>query len=347
MPTDRTPETPDAGTAEDPPRSSRRLVLGSGLAAAPAILAVAPPAAAQQQPQAVPRTLEDPRQAHPRPPFPRQEQPWPGLAARMQPRPDHGEASYQGAGRLAGRRALITGGDSGIGRAAAIAYAREGADVAINHLAEEEEDAREVLELIRKAGRKAVSIPGDIREEAFCTRLVERAAGELGGLDILVNNAARQTAQKSIADITTEQFDATMKTNLYAMFWITKAAMPRMPPGSVIINTASVVAYDPPKMLLDYSMTKAAIVSFTHGLAKQAAEQGIRVNAVAPGPYWTPLQPSGGQLPDALPQFGAEAPLGRPGQPAEIAAIFVLLADARSSFTSGAVFDSTGGRPGP
>ena len=326
---------------------TRRLVLGAAGAgvAAPITLAQAQGQPPGQPASQGPAVLADPRSKYPRPPFPRQEQPWPGLASRMEPRPDHGERSYRGANRLAGRRALITGGDSGIGRAAAIAYAREGADVAINYLPAEEEDAREVVALIREAGRKAVAIPGDIQQEDFCRQLVERAAQELGGLDILVNNAARQAAQKSIADISTEQFDATMKTNLYALFWITKAALPHMRPGSVIINTASVVAYDPPAMLFDYSGTKAAIIAFTRSLAKQLAEQGIRVNAVAPGPFWTPLQPSGGQPPDALPQFGAEAPLGRPGQPAELAPTYVLLADPMASYTSGDVQGATGGRP--
>ena len=343
------PETPDhaeRSTAEAA-TPSRRHVLGSGVAAAPALLVAAAVPAAAQQTQTPPRSLVDPRSEYPRPPFPRQEQPWPGLAARMQPRPDHGETSYRGSGKLAGRHALLTGGDSGIGRAAAIAFAREGADVAINYLPAEEEDAREVVQLIRQAGRKAVALPGDIREEAFCQRLVEEARRELGGIDILVNNAARQSAQKSLLDISTEQLDATLKTNLYAMFWITKAALPHLPPGATIINTASVVAYDPPAMLLDYATTKAGIVAFTRALAKQVAEKGIRVNAVAPGPFWTPLQPSGGQMPDALPQFGAESPLGRPGQPAELAAVFVLLASPEASYASGGVFDSTGGRPGP
>jgi NAD(P)-dependent dehydrogenase (short-subunit alcohol dehydrogenase family) len=327
---------------------SRRAVLGGvggSLAAAPPILGAPAPASAQQT--GAPRSLGDPRGEHPRPPFPPQQQDWPGLASRMQPRPDHGETSYRGSSRLAGRKALLTGGDSGIGRAAAIAYAREGADVAINYLPAEEEDAREVVQHIRQAGRKAVALPGDIREEGFCQRLVTEAVRELGGLDILVNNAARQTAQRSIMDISTEQFDSTMRTNLHAMFWITKAALPHMPPGATIINTASVVARDPPATLLDYAMTKSAIITFTQALAKQVAERGIRVNAVAPGPFWTPLQPSGGQLPGALENFGAESPFGRPGQPAEIAPIFVLLASPETSYTSGAVFDSTGGRPGP
>lgn len=328
---------------------ARRLVLGAAGAAVPLTLAQAQGQAQQGQPatptQTGPAVLADPRQKYPRPPFPRQEQPWPGLASRMDPKPDHGETSYRGSNRLAGRRALITGGDSGIGRAAAIAYAREGADVAINYLEAEEEDAREVVRLIREAGRKAVAIPGDLRQEEFCARLVEQAARDLGGLDILVNNAARQTAQTSIADITTEQFDSTMKTNLYALFWLTKAALPHLRPGSAIINTASVVAYDPPAALFDYSGTKAAIIAFTRSLAKQLAAQGIRVNAVAPGPFWTPLQPSGGQQPEALPQFGAEAPMGRPGQPVELAPTFVLLASAEASYTTGDVQGATGGRP--
>ncbi|WP_372616839.1 SDR family oxidoreductase [Falsiroseomonas sp.] len=339
--------------SQDSHNTSRRAVLGGvgGAVAAPAVLAQAQQQQQQQQQQqgqqAQRRDLGDPRGEYPRPPFPRQQQPWPGLAARMQPQPDHGETSYRGAGRLTGRRALITGGDSGIGRAAAIAYAREGADVAFNYLEQEEEDARDVVELIRQAGRKAVPIPGDLREEAFCNRLVQRAVDELGGLDILVNNAARQTAQPSIADITTEQFDATMKTNLYAMFWLTKAALPHMPTGSTIINTASVVAYDPPSLLLDYSMTKSAIIAFTRALAKQVAEKGIRVNAVAPGPFWTPLQPSGGQPPDEVVSFGSQTPLGRPGQPVELAHTYVLLASPEASYTSGDVHGATGGRPSP
>ena len=324
--------------------------MGAGLAGGALLASSASgqaPGSAPPSPAAAPKPLQDPRSGRPKPPFPPQQQPWPGLAKNMNPRPDHGEDSYVGSGRLAGRKALITGGDSGIGRAAAIAYAREGADVAIGYLPQEEEDAREVVQIIRAAGRKAVALPGDIRAEAFCRQLVDDAVRGLGGLDILCNNAARQSARKSIADISTEQFDSTMKTNLYAMFWITKAALPHLPPGASIINTASVVAYEPPEQLLDYSSTKAAIVAFTKSLAKQMAAKGVRVNAVAPGPYWTPLQPSGGQLPDELPKFGAEGPLGRPGQPAEIASVFVLLAASDASFTTGTVYGSTGGRYGP
>jgi NAD(P)-dependent dehydrogenase (short-subunit alcohol dehydrogenase family) len=289
--------------------------------------------------------MQDPRKAYPTPPFPRQEQARPGLAARMQPRPDHGEASYVGSGRLAGRKALITGGDSGIGRAAAIAYAREGADVAFGYLPAEEEDAREVVKLIEAEGRKAVPLPGDIRSEAVCQKLVADAVSALGGLDILVNNAAYQAAQDSITEISTEQFDSTFKTNVYALFWITKAALPHLPPGATIVNTSSVNAYDPADDLFDYAATKAAIASFTKSLAKQVATRGIRVNAVAPGPFWTPLQPSGGHKPDKVTTFGEHAPMGRPGQPAEIAPLYVVLASSEASFVSGDIFGATGGRP--
>jgi NAD(P)-dependent dehydrogenase (short-subunit alcohol dehydrogenase family) len=284
---------------------------------------------------------------YPTPPFPAQEQPWPGLASRMEPRPDHGEKSYVGSGRLKDRKALITGGDSGIGRAVAIAFAREGADVAINYLPQEEEDAREVVALIREEGRKAVAIPGDLRDADFCARLVEQAAQQLGGLDILVNNAARQASRDSILDIDEQQFDDTFKTNVYALYRVTKAALAHLPRGAAIINTSSVQAFDPSKELLDYAATKAAILSITRSLAKQLGEKGIRVNAVAPGPYWTPLQPSGGQKPDKLIKFGEQTPLGRPGQPAEIAAQYVLLASAESSYATGNVWGSTGGETGP
>ncbi|HEX7639549.1 MAG TPA: SDR family oxidoreductase [Burkholderiaceae bacterium] len=291
--------------------------------------------------------LQDASAHYPKPPFPRQQQDWPGLASRMQPRPDHGEESYVGSGRLKDRKALVTGGDSGIGRAAAIAFAREGADVAINYLPQEEDDAREVVALIREAGRKAVAIPGDLRDADFCRRLVDEAARALGGLDILVNNAARQTARDSILEISEEQFDDTMKTNVYALYRVTKAALAHLPRGAAIINTSSIQAFDPSKQLLDYAATKAAILSMTRSLAKQLGERGIRVNAVAPGPYWTPLQPSGGQTPDKLEKFGEEAPLGRPGQPAEIAAQYVLLASAEASYVTGNVWGSTGGETGP
>jgi hypothetical protein len=284
---------------------------------------------------------------HPYPPFPKQQIEWPGLARDMTPKPDHGETSYRGSGRLAGRRILVTGGDSGIGRAAVVAFAREGADVAINYLPAEEPDAREVVDLIRREGRKAVALPGDIREERFCRDLVARAATELGGIDVLVNNAARQQARETFEEISAEDLRATFETNIYAMVWITQAALEHMDEGGAIINTASVVAYDPPEYIIDYAMTKAAIVSFTKSLAKQLAPRGIRVNAVAPGPFWTPLQPSGGQLPDRLPNFGGDSPMERPGQPAEIAPLYVFLASTEASYTAGSVFGATGGERGP
>lgn len=286
--------------------------------------------------------LQDPRGGYPQPPFKEQSQPWPGLAGKMDPRPDHGEGSYQGRNRLTGRKALITGGDSGIGRAVAIAFAREGADVAINYLAAEAADAEEVIQLIQDAGRVAVALPGDIRDEAFCSELVAAAVSGLGGLDILVNNAARQHSYESILDISTEQFDWTLKTNLYAMFWITKAAVPHLPEGAAIINTTSVNAYEPSAHLLDYAMTKAGIANFSRGLAKQLIERGIRVNAVAPGPFWTPLQVSGGQTMENLKSFGGGTILERPGQPVEIASTYVELASAESTYTTGQVFGVTG-----
>ena len=292
-----------------------------------------------------PRGPNDPAtDRFPKPPFPKQQQPWPGLASKMDPRPDHGEETYKGTGRLDGRKALITGGDSGIGRAAAIAFAREGADVAINYLPAEEPDAKEVVEFIQAAGRKAIAIPGDIKDEAFCKKMVERAARELGGLDILVNNAGRQIARESLEDIRAEDFDETFKTNVYAMFWITKAALAHMKEGASIINTASVNAFDPNETMIDYAATKGAIMIFTKGLAKQLAKKGIRVNAVAPGPFWTPLQVTGGQVPDKIPEFGKETPMGRAGQPAELAGIYVLLASNESSFSTGQTFAAEGGR---
>ncbi|HEV2692701.1 MAG TPA: SDR family oxidoreductase [Verrucomicrobiae bacterium] len=283
----------------------------------------------------------------PSPPFPWQPQKPPGLASKMKPLPDHGESSYRGSARLTGLRALITGGDSGIGRAAAIAYAREGADVAISYLPEEESDALEVIELIQAEGRKAVALPGDIRTEKFCQKLVRDAVKGLGGLDILVNNAGKQQAVESILQLSSEQFDATFKTNVYAMFWITKAALPHLKPGATIINTSSVQAYDPSPNLLDYAQTKACIVSFTKSLAQQLAKKGIRVNAVAPGPYWTPLQASGGQPPEAVQKFGKQTAMGRPGQPAELAPVYVLLASSESSYATGQVYGASGGGGNP
>lgn len=320
--------------------ASRRDILGGAAAA------VAAPAVAAQSsgPSATPvNTMQDPTGRYPKPPFPRQPQPWPGLASKMQPLPDHGEKSYRGSGRLMGRKALITGGDSGIGRAAAIAYAREGADVAINYLPAEESDAREVVALIRAEGRKAVAIPGDIRDPGFCRKLVASAVRELGGLDILVNNAGRQQSVDDLAELDDAAFDWTMKTNIYAPFWITKAALPHLKPGSAIIITASVQAFQPSGNLFDYAQTKAANVAFAKSLAKQLGPKGIRVNAVAPGPFWTPLQPSGGQPVDAVASFGENTPLGRPGQPAELAATYVTLAAPEQSYATGQVFGASGG----
>jgi NAD(P)-dependent dehydrogenase (short-subunit alcohol dehydrogenase family) len=287
--------------------------------------------------------LVDPLTKYPRPPFKRQSQPWPGLASEMDPRPDHGEKSYRGSNRLAGRKALITGGDSGMGRAAAIAFAREGADVAINYLPAEEPDAREVIALIKSAGRIGLALPGDIRDEAFCQKLVADAVQGLGGLDIVVSNAGRQQTHASILDISTEQFDWTMKTNIYAPFWIIKAALPHLQPGSAIIGTASEQAYDPSPDLYDYAQTKAATMNYVKSLAKQLAPKGIRVNAVAPGPIWTPLQVSGGATQEKLEKFGATAPMGRPGQPAELGSIYVQLAAADASYATGQVYGSAGG----
>jgi NAD(P)-dependent dehydrogenase (short-subunit alcohol dehydrogenase family) len=265
----------------------------------------------------------------------------------MTPKPDHGELSYRGSGRLAGRRALITGGDSGMGRAAAIAYAREGADVAINYLPAEEPDAREVIELIQRAGRLGVPIPGDLRDRAFCQRLVDEARQKLGGLDIIVCNAGRQQAKPSILDISDEDFDATMKTNIYAPFYIIKAALPHLTEGSCIIGTTSEQAYDPDPDLYDYAQTKAATMNYVKSLAKQLGPRGIRVNAVAPGPIWTPLQISGGAPVAKYTLFGSTTALGRPGQPAELASIYVQLAASDASFTTGNVYGAGGGKGQP
>ena len=287
--------------------------------------------------------LLNPTERYPKPPYKKQSQPWPGLASKMDPRPDHGEESYKGSGRLTGRKALITGGDSGMGRAAAIAFAREGADVAINYFPTEEPDAQEVIELIKAAGRIGVAIPGDLRDEAFCKKLVEQTVQQLGGLDILVNNAGRQQTRASILEVSSEDFDATMKTNIYAPFWIIKAALPHLKAGAAIIGTASEQAYDPSPELYDYAQTKAATMNYVKSLAKQLGPKGIRVNAVAPGPIWTPLQVSGGATMEKLEQFGGHTPLGRAGQPAELASIYVQLAAADASFATGHVYGSAGG----
>jgi NAD(P)-dependent dehydrogenase (short-subunit alcohol dehydrogenase family) len=289
--------------------------------------------------------VQNPLNLYPKPPFKRQHQEAPGLASKMDPKPDHGEQSYKGSGKLTGRKALITGGDSGIGRAAAIAFAREGADVAINYLPVEEPDAKEVVELIQSAGRKAVAIPGDIRDEAFCKKLVNDAAAQLGGLDILVSNAGQQVYKESIQEVTTEQLLSTFHTNVFAMFWIVKAALEHMKPGSSIVITTSIQAYDPSPGILDYAMTKACNMNFIKGLSKQIVPKGIRVNGVAPGPIWTPLQPSGGQSEEKLVKFGEDTPFGRPGQPVELAATYVLLASNDTSYVSGEIHGVTGAHP--
>ncbi len=288
-------------------------------------------------------TVQDPRQQYALPPCPEQQQPFPGLDAKMQPLADHGETSYVGAGKLTGRRALITGGDSGIGRAVAIAYAREGADVAINYLPAEESDAQDVKKYIEAAGRQAVLIPGDITDQKFCAEMVARAAAGLGGLDILVSNAARMQSRPSLDEMTDEDFDRTVKTNIYAMHWIIKAAVPHLRPGAAIITTSSVQAYHPSPDLLDYAMTKAAIVNYTKGLAKQLIEKGIRANVVAPGPFWTPLQPSSGYPPEKIANMGKDTGYGRTGQPVELSAVYVLLASQAASFITGEVYGVTGG----
>jgi NAD(P)-dependent dehydrogenase (short-subunit alcohol dehydrogenase family) len=328
--------------------SRRRVIgkLGAGLAMAAASPVFAAPSNTKEKSMA-PEKLQDPTTKYPKPPFKGQSQPWPGLASKMDPRPDHGEKSYKGSGRLMGRKALITGGDSGMGRAAAIAYAREGADVAINYFPTEEPDAKEVVELIKGEGRKAIALPGDLREEDFCKKLVDDAVSGLGGLDILVCNAARQQTRASILDVTSEDFDATMKTNIYAPFWIIKAALPHMQPGSVIIGTASEQAYDPSPELYDYAQTKAATMNYVKSLAKQLAPKGIRVNGVAPGPIWTPLQVSGGATQEKLKKFGGQTPMGRPGQPAELASIYVQLAASDASYATGQIYGSAGGSGQP
>jgi NAD(P)-dependent dehydrogenase (short-subunit alcohol dehydrogenase family) len=287
-------------------------------------------------------TKQDPRTQYPRPPFEPQHQGQPGLAKDMNPEPDHGESSYVGSGKLKGRKALVTGGDSGIGRAVAIAFAREGADVAIGYLEGEASDAKQVLALIEKAGVKAVGIPGDIAKEEFCRTLVKRADEALGGLDILVNNAGTMTSHTNLLEVTSAEFDKVMKTNVYALFWITQAAIPLLKPGASVINTTSIQAYEPSRGIIDYAMTKAAIVAFTKGMVPQLMEQGVRINAVAPGPFWTPIQPSG-QPPEKLAELGKEVPFGRPGQPVEIAPVFVLLASQEGSYITGEIYGVTGG----
>jgi NAD(P)-dependent dehydrogenase (short-subunit alcohol dehydrogenase family) len=287
--------------------------------------------------------MQNPLTQFPQPTYPAQVQAPPGTVHKLTPAADHGEKSYVGLGRMKGRKALVTGADSGIGRAVAIAFAREGADVALNYLPEEEEDAAEVVALIEAEGRKAIAVPGDLQDEQFCSNLVAKAVKGLGGLDVLANIAGKQLAVEKIEDLTTEQFDATFRTNVHALFWVCRAALPHLPEGATIINTASIQAYQPSPNLLDYAPTKAAIVNFTKALAQQVAERGIRVNAVAPGPIWTPLQPAGGQPPEAIPEFGSKTPLKRAGQPVEMAPAYVLLATQESSYITGEVIGATGG----
>ncbi|MGI8456678.1 MAG: SDR family oxidoreductase [Propionibacteriaceae bacterium] len=279
--------------------------------------------------------------------FPEQYQQGPGLAADLAPTADHGEHTYRGSGRLTGRKALVTGGDSGVGRAAAIAFAREGADVVIAYLPSEQRDADEVGRLITDAGRRAVLVPVDIADEHDARALVRTAVDELGGLDLIANVAGKQQTQESLADITSEQFDETFKTNVYAMFWIIQEALPHLPAGSSIINTSSIQAYSPSPTLVDYATTKMAVNTFSKALAQQLAPQGIRVNVVAPGPFWTPLQTAGGQPTEALPKFGQETPLGRAGQPAELAPAYVYLASAESGYVTGETLNVNGGMPTP
>ncbi|GAB7193230.1 SDR family oxidoreductase [Kineococcus sp. NUM-3379] len=288
---------------------------------------------------------QDPQQQYDHPDREGEQIPHPGRTGDMRDEPDHGEESYKGSNRLEGKKAVITGGDSGIGRAVAIAFAREGADVLISYLPAEEEDAQATVRLVEAAGRKAVAFPGDIREEDVCQQIVDRAVQEFGRIDVLVNNAAYQMAQPGgIEDITTEQFDRVLKTNLYAMFWLCKKAVPHMQEGSSIINTSSVQAYQPSPPLLDYATTKAGIVNFTKGLGQMLAEKGIRVNSVAPGPIWTPLIPATMDE-EKVESFGEDVPLGRAGQPAELAPAFVFFASQESSYITAEVLGVTGGKP--
>jgi NAD(P)-dependent dehydrogenase (short-subunit alcohol dehydrogenase family) len=291
-------------------------------------------------------TTQDPRQQHPQPQGEQEKDlAPPGLTGDMRQQPDHGENSYRGSGRLQDRKAVITGGDSGIGRAVALAFAREGADVLITHLDSEQDDAHETVRLIESAGRRGVALAVDLREEEQCQRVIDTALTELGGIDILVNNAAYQMAQKGgITDISTEQFDRVMKTNLYAMFWLTKKAIPHLPSGASIINSTSIQATQPSPELLDYATTKAGILNFTKALAAELAERGVRVNAVAPGPIWTPLIPA--TMPEEKVQsHGKSTPMGRAGQPVEVAPAYVFFASQESSFVTAQVLGVTGGQP--
>ncbi|HET7481062.1 MAG TPA: SDR family oxidoreductase [Rubrobacteraceae bacterium] len=289
---------------------------------------------------------QDPREKYPQPEFPEQDQrdQHPGLESEMEPKPDYGYETYRGSGRLEGKKAVITGGDSGIGRAVALAFAREGADVLISYLPEEESDAEETARAVEESGRRCVRFPGDISEEATCVSLIEKAVEEFGRIDVLVNNAAHQMTVGSISEVSTDLLDRTFKTNIYAMFWTVKAALPHMPKGGAIINVGSAQAYKPSPPLLPYSATKGAIVTFTEGLAQEVVEYGLRANVVAPGPVWTPIIPA--SMPgDTVSSFGQQSPTGRPGQPVEVSPAFVFLASDESSFVNGAVIDITGGQP--
>jgi NAD(P)-dependent dehydrogenase (short-subunit alcohol dehydrogenase family) len=291
---------------------------------------------------------QDPTTQYPQPPYAEQDQrdQHPGLESEMQPRPDYGEETYKGSGKLEGKKAIITGGDSGIGRAVALAFAREGADVLISYLEEEEPDAQETMQVIEDAGRKAVKIPGDVSEESQCQAIVQKAVEEFGQIDVLVNNAAHQMTVNGIADVSTELLDRTFKTNIYAMFWLSKASLPHMQPGGSIINVCSIQAYQPSPTLLPYSSTKGAIISFTKGLAQEVVQYGLRANSVAPGPVWTPIIPA--SMPgETVSQFGGTSPMGRPAQPAELAPAFVFLASQESSYVNGETLGVTGGMPLP
>ncbi len=291
-------------------------------------------------------TKQDPADQYAQPDINKdQTQPEPGLDSRLEPLADHGELTYEGLGRLKGRKALITGADSGIGRAVAIAFAREGADIAMSYLPSEQSDAEDVITEIEAAGRRVITLPGDISNEGFCEDLVEQAVDQLGGIDIVVNNAGKQVFVDDIQKLTSEQFQKTFAVNVFAMFWITKAALKYMTSGAAIINTTSIQSYQPSPGLLDYASTKGAITTFTKGLASALAEKGIRVNGVAPGPIWTPLQPSHGQPPEKLEKFGEDTPLGRAGQPAELASTYVFLASQESSYITGEIIGVTGGKP--
>lgn len=288
-------------------------------------------------------TPTDPTQEYPRPDYPQQEQPLPGHDAAMDPEPDHGETSYVGRGRLQGRRALVTGGDSGIGRAVSIAFAREGADVVISCLPDEEKDAAQVVDLVEQTGQRCILVAGDIRDEKHCRGLVQRTVDELGGLDVLVSNAAHQLSLPGgLEDLSTEQLERTYATNVFAMYWLCQEALKHLEAGSSIVTTSSIEAYQPKPGLIDYAATKAAIVNFTKNLAQQVAPRGIRVNSVAPGPIWTPLIPA--TMPqDSVTTFGKQTPLGRAGQPAELAPAYVFLASPESSYVTGEVLGVTGG----